>query len=191
MQATWTTLEHWLGQPLDPEPSLDNVVFRYLAAYGPATTSDIRTWCGLTGLREAVERLRPQLRTFRDERGRELFDVPDGPLPDPETPAPPRFLPEYDNILLSHADRTRIGSDERRERLLAGAGIGPNTFLIDGFVGGTWRITEDRTSATLLLDSLIPLRYDQRTALEEEGYGMLAFAAAETPNHNVEFIVRE
>jgi hypothetical protein len=190
MQPTWTTLEHWLGQPLDPEPSLEQVVVRYLAAFGPATTSDIRTWSGLTGLREVMGRLRPRLRTFRDERGRELFDLPDAPLPDSETPAPPRFLPEYDNALLSHADRTRIVSDEHRKGLQTVNGVGPNTFLIDGFVSGTWRIMQDRTSATLLLDPLMPLSEEQRAALEEEGYRMLAFAA-DVSDHNVQFVVRE
>lgn len=191
MQATWTTIESWVEQPLDHEPSVDEIVLRYLAAYGPATTSDIRTWCGLTGLREVVERLRPQLRTFRDERGRELFDVPEGLLPDPETPAPPRFLPEYDNVLLSHADRSRIGSDEHGKLLMSGAGIGPNTFLLDGFVRGTWRIVQDQTTATLLLGPLEPLCRQQRAALEDEGRRMLAFAAADAATHDVRFIARD
>ena len=187
MQPTWTTLEHWLGQPLDPEPSLEYVILRYLAAFGPATTSDIRTWSGLTGLREVMERLRPQLRTFRDERGRELFDLPDAPLPDQETPAPPRFLPEYDNALLSHADRTRIVRDEHRKRLLTANGVGSNTFLVDGFVRGTWRIDQDRDRAVLLLDPLKPLSMQDRLELEEEGARLLTFAAADADTHDIRF----
>lgn len=191
LQATWTTIESWVGQPLDHEPSVDEIVLRYLAAYGPAATSDIRTWSRLTELQEVVERLRPRLRTFRDERGRELFDVPEGLLPDPETPAPPRFLPEYDNALLSHADRTRIGSDEHGKLLMSGAGIGPNTFLLDGFVRGTWRIVQGGSTATLLLGPLEPLSGQERTALEEEGRRMLAFAATDAATHDVRFVARD
>jgi hypothetical protein len=118
----------------------DDLAFTYLQAFGPATTADVRAWSRLTGLRAVVERLRPRLRTFRDERGRELFDVPDAPLPDPDPPAPPRFLPHLDNALLSHDDRGRIVSDEHYRRIIAGNGMGSvGTFLIDGFVGGTWK----------------------------------------------------
>jgi len=138
-----------------------------------------------------MERLRPRLRTFRDERGRELFDLPDAPLPDSETPAPPRFLPEYDNALLSHADRTRIVSDEHRKGLQTVNGVGPNTFLIDGFVSGTWRINQDRDRAVLLLDPLEPLSRQERVALEDEGALLLAFAAADVGTHEMGFVSRD
>lgn len=185
---TWTTAEAWLGRPLDPEPSIDNAVLRYLAAFGPASAGDMRAWCGLTRLSEAFERVRPQLRTFRDERGRELFDLPDAPRPDPGVPAPPRFLPEYDNVFLGHADRTRIVAEEERRRLLVAAiNAFQAPFLLDGFVAGTWRITRERRSATLLIQPFESLSKQDRTALTDEGRWLLAFVAADADSRDIRF----
>ena len=165
-QATWAPAEHWLGAGLDPEPDVEALVLRYLAAFGPASVTDIRTWCGVTGLREVVARLRPQLRSFSDENGKELLDVPDGAFADPDTPAPVRFLPEYDNLLLSHADRSRV---------LCGLGPGLpyptgkwiGQLLLDGFFRSYWEITEEDGVATLTIDRFSPAPSDAPDAIDE------------------------
>ena len=186
-QATLTTVEAWLGRPLDLDPTPDNVVLRYLAAFGPATAADIRIWSRLTGLREVIERLRPRLLTFRDERGRELFDLPAAPRPDPDTPAPPRFLPEYDNILLSHEDRSRIIRGNRGLPMPAGSGGELGAVLVDGFLGGMWRITRRRGNATLVVETDGSWTQANRAAVAEEGSRLLAFVAADTRDREVQF----
>jgi hypothetical protein len=142
-QVRSTTAESWLGRPFVADPSIDAVVLRYLAAFGPASVADVTTWCRLTGLRAVVERLRPQLLTFRDERGRELFDRPDAPRPSEDTPAPVRFLPEYDNVLLSHDDRSRFVQPEDRDALVRTRSIGWGSVLADGVVSAVWRLEPD------------------------------------------------
>ena len=182
-QATLTTAESWLGRPLEPNPSPDEMVLRYLAAIGPATVKDVQTWSGLTRLREVTERLLPRLRTFRDEHGNELLDLPDAPLPDPDTPAPPRFLPEYDNALLSHADRTRIIADEYRERVFTRGAL-----LVDGFVCGAWKITRQRGTATLLIEPFEALLERDRDALAEEGERLVRFVGEGAEAFEVRFV---
>ncbi|MFI9819497.1 winged helix DNA-binding domain-containing protein [Streptomyces sp. NPDC052013] len=167
-QVTLTTAEHWLGRPAEPAPAPDDTVLRYLAAFGPASVKDMQTWSGLTRLRPAFERLRPRLVTFRDETGVELFDLPDAPRPDPDTPAPPRFLPEFDNLLLSHADRTRVVPAEHRGRSWQG-NIAYCTLLVDGFLAGLWRLEKD----ALVVEPFGTLTKAQREEVTAEGERML------------------
>jgi hypothetical protein len=185
-RATVTTAEHWLGRPLGRNTSPDRMVLRFLAAFGPAAVADMRTWSGLAGLRAVADRLRPRLRTFRDESGRELLDLPDAPLPDPDRPAPPRFLPTYDNVLLSHDDRSRIIDDGDRRRLSAESSLGRfGTVLIDGFVRAKWKITRSGGRATLEVKPLTRLPRRDVEALTEEGNRLLAFIAGEEENRDV------
>jgi hypothetical protein len=187
-QSLHTSAESWLGRPLDPQPSLTGLVRRYLAAFGPATVPDMQAWSGLTRLREPVTALRAELRTFRDETGRELFDLPEAPRPDPDTPAPVCLAAEFDNLVLSHADRTRIISDESKERMFTPNGIFPGTVLIDGFVAGMWRIDRARDAVTLIAEMFRDrVSAGDRDAITAEGLRMLAFAAPDIPAHDVRF----
>jgi hypothetical protein len=169
--ARLATVRAWLGEEPAGAAPADETVLRYLAAFGPATVADIRLWSGIAGLAEVVDRLRPRLRTFRDERGRELLDVPDGPLPDPETPAPPRFLPWFDNALIAHDDRSRILPEEHRLGVVAGKCF----VLVDGYARATWRVERDGDAATLHVEPLEPIAVTGE--LVEEGERLLAFAA--------------
>ena len=188
-RATWAALEDWLGEGLDVGSSIDELVRRYLGAFGPATVMDMQSWCGLTRLKGVFERLRPALRVDRNEVGREVYDLPDAPRPDPETPAPPRFLPSYDNVTLGHADRTRIVSDELRREIMASAGMRPiSTFLVDGTGGGTWAIARDDETATLTIQPERRLSKSERSALAEEGARLLDFSAEGATTHDVRIV---
>ena len=171
---TWAPIESWLGRRLPTKRDISSLVIRYLGTFGPATVADAQAWSRLNGLREVFERLRPKLRTFRDDRGRELFDVA-RELPDPNTPAPPRFLPDYDNVLIGHADRSRIFLDDRKRV------IGTPTVLIDGFVRATWRLKRTRGTATMSIEPIVKLRAAERAAILEEAARLLAFLAPDSP----------
>jgi hypothetical protein len=181
-----TTAEAWLGAPLETSTAADDAVLRYLAAFGPATVADIRIWSWLTGLREVVERLRPRLRTYRDEAGRELFDIEDGLLVDPDLPAPVRFLPQYDNVFLSHDDRSRI----LVERMTIPDLIWRGGVLVDGFVTGAWRIRRERRQATMTIELLATVTGAQRLEIEEEAARLFAFVAADAETRDVQIVDR-
>ena len=185
--AAHTTAEAWLGHPLDPDPSLDEMVVRYLGAFGPATVKDVQTWSGLTRLGEVTDRLRPRLRIFRDEHGKEMFDLLDAPRPDPDTPSSPRFLPEFDNLILSHADRTRVISSDYRKVIASKNGMVPATVLVDGFVRGTWKTERTRGKATLVIEPFEPLSKKDRDALAAEGERLIRFTGEDAEAFEVRF----
>jgi Winged helix DNA-binding domain len=182
-RSAFTTVEHWLGRPLDAETTPDDLVLRYLAAFGPATPADARSWSGLAGMREVFERLRPRLRTFRDERGRELFDVAGAPLPDPDTPAPVRFLPEYDNVQLGHDDRGRIAPPG----LKGWAEVGWGSVLVDGFGAARWRAELDGDRATLWVEPFAKIARTDRAGVSEESERLVTFLSADAARCDVRF----
>jgi hypothetical protein len=169
------------------------MVLRYLEAFGPASVRDVQAWSGLTRLAEVVGRLRPQLLLFRDGDGRELFDLPQSPRPADDHPAPVRFLYDFDNLLLSHADRSRVLSDDPR---ILGAvkdgavknGVLPSFVLIDGFVGARWSISRARPAALLTVRLFAPISPVRRDELEREATALLAFAAPDAESTEIRIV---
>jgi hypothetical protein len=181
-----TTVEAWLGRSLDPIPDVGRIVLRYLAAYGPSSVADAQSWSRLTGLREVFDRLRPQLVVFHDPRGRDVFDLPDAPRPNPETPAPPRFLPEYDNVLLAHADRARFVDDDVRRRI-QGEGLAVGSLLVDGFAGGTWTTARQEGGVVMTIRPLEAMPDVDREDVAAEGLRLLEFLAPGDDRREVTF----
>ncbi|MFE5583836.1 winged helix DNA-binding domain-containing protein [Kitasatospora sp. NPDC056531] len=173
--AAHTTAEAWLGRPLDPSPSVDDLVLRYLAAFGPAGVADLQKWCGLSRLGAVLGRLAPRLLTFRDERGRLLYDLPEAPRPAPDVPAPVRLVAPFDNLLLSHADRSRVLPEEYKGRVMTQNGLVLGTLLVDGLVVGTWRLTGEQE---VVVQPFVRLTRADREAAEAEARRVLAFAGA-------------
>jgi len=203
--TTWTTAWSWLGagspdlsDPDALDAAMEDLLLRYLAAFGPASVADAQSWSGLTGLRAVADRLGDRVQRFVAEpspgkvRPREVLDVPDGPRPDGATPAPVRFLPDYDNVLLGHADRTRLIDDERRRSLQSANGVIPGTFLLDGRVGGTWRIERtkrgarsDGELATIVVRPFEPLTRDAARDVSAEAQDVVMFLADDAADHAV------
>lgn len=181
-----TTVEHWLGRTADAAPDIEDAVLRYLGAFGPASVKDMQSWAGLTRLKEVFERLRPRLVTFRDEHGTELFDLPDAPRPAEDTPAPPRFLPEFDNVLLGHADRTRVIPAD----LKGLNGVGNQTYgsvLVDGFFAAVWRLdTPPHAPAVVTVQEVRPLTAAECEAVTGEAAYVMA-AMTQAAEYDVRF----
>ncbi|HYH12860.1 MAG TPA: winged helix DNA-binding domain-containing protein [Thermomicrobiales bacterium] len=187
-KAAWAPLDQWLGEPVAGDPCPDDMILRYLRAFGPASNADLQKWSGLSGMREHLGGLLPQLRVFRNEAGKELFDVPDGPIPDEDTPAPVRLLPKFDNAILSHAHRTRITLKEDWPKIGTVNGLIAATLLVDGYVRGTWDIVEEREGLAVEVTPFIDLSMDEKDEIVEEAGAMLAFAAPDASRHQVRFL---
>ncbi|MFJ8097608.1 winged helix DNA-binding domain-containing protein [Streptomyces griseofuscus] len=173
--------EDWIGRPLEAAPQIGTMVTRYLAAFGPADVKDMQTWSGLSRLREVVDDLRPRLRVHRDEHGRELFDLPEAAPSDPDRPAPVRFLPAFDNLLLGHADRSRVIADEHRKLVAPGQARVLPTFLVDGFVAGTWSVKD----GLLLVSPFRTLPKADRAAVREEAGRLAEFVLPDDSRRDV------
>jgi len=177
-------LDEWLdAPPAAPDPA--ELVRRYLAAYGPATPADMQKWSGMTGLKAVFAGM--DLRTYGGEDGRVLYDLPDAPLTDPGTPVPARYVAEFDNLLLSHADRTRILADEHRPRVMTVNGIVRGSVLVDGFVGGTWRFERAKGAAAVVVTPFAALRAADRDRLAEEGTRLLSASDSAAGERQVRF----
>jgi hypothetical protein len=163
-----------LAEPKPPLGTAEDVVLRYLGAFGPASVADAQEWSGLLALAPVFAGLRERLVTFTDERGRELFDLPDAPRPPASTPAPARFLPDFDNLVLAHADRSRVIADEHRRHLTTKNLRVNATALFDGEACATWAIKRKARSATLELTPFASLSEAARRAFEAEGLALLA-----------------
>ncbi|HEY0188259.1 MAG TPA: winged helix DNA-binding domain-containing protein [Cellulomonas sp.] len=214
LTTTWTTADAWFGAPVTPidpddlDRARDELVLRYLAAFGPATVADVQRWSGLTRLAAVVDRLRPRLVELRPAtedapvragRGALLLDLPDAPRPADGTPAPVRFLPDFDEVLLGHDDRSRIVPPGLQAELSGRNGMPPGTVLVDGTVAGSWTLVRERTARAdggrgrLTLGRLVvtPLRrWDraERAAVQQEGEGVVRFLADEADAHAVQVL---
>jgi Winged helix DNA-binding domain len=183
--ADFTLADAWLGARPAKDDSPHELVRRYLAAFGPATAADVQTWSGLQGIRGVLAELRKELHAVTDEGGRTLLDLPDAPRPDQDAPAPVRFLPAFDNLLLSHADRTRVLADGHRAKVITRNLRVHPTFLVDGFVAGTWEIERKRATATLRLSPFAALPRRAAKALGAEGERLLRFAEEDATTWDV------
>lgn len=171
----------WLGQPVNLEPSPADLVRRYLAAFGPATAMDAQAWSGLTRLGEVLDGLRSELVTFTDGAGRELFDLPGAPRPGAEAGAPPRYLADFDNLLLGYADRSRVVTPAYAQLWGAANGQLPRPYLLDGMSAGTWTVEQTPGSWTLRVEPFARTSRADRVALEAEGLALVRFLSTGAP----------
>jgi hypothetical protein len=186
--AGFTAADRWLKAKVSTSAtSPGTLVRRYLAAFGPAAVTDAQTWSGLPKLAPVFDGLRNELVTFRDERRRELFDLPDAPRPGADIPAPVRLVPDWDNVLLGHQDRSRVIANEHRARVSTRNLQVLATFLVDGMVAGSWSIGRKGKAATLVMVPFVKVAKKDQTALRVEAEALLSFAEPDATTRTVEF----
>jgi hypothetical protein len=173
--APFTLSDDWLGKQPAKRAVPEKLVLRYLAAFGPATPADFQTWSGLQKAKPVFDKLAGDLAVLKGAAGKDLYDVPDAPRPDEETYAPVRYLPEFDNLLLSHAKRSRIIADEHKPAVFTKNLRVKSTYLVDGMVAGLWAAELKRGIATLRLTPFGKLTKKVLVELEKEGTSLLHF----------------
>lgn len=180
----------WVADWREPavDDATDHVVRRHLGAFGPATVDDVGSWSAIRTplIRESLARLAGVTR-FRDERGRELFDLARSPRPEPDCAAPVRFLPKWDSTLLGYAapERVRILPEQLRKAVILKNGDVLQTILVDGTVAGTWSTAVTRGEAILSITPLVKLVRADRAALVDEGERLIRFVEPEAKRHGV------
>ena len=183
--ARFALTEDWLGEPVDPAATPEALVVRHLAAFGPASAADVQAWSGLAGIAAVLKGMASELETFRGEGRRILYDLPDAPRPGEDVPCPPRFLPDFDSLVLAHADRTRVIADAHRAQLVTKNLRVRATFLWDGEVAGTWTVERAKGTAILRVAPFARLPRGAAAALRDEAEPLVRFIDAEAGAHEV------
>ena len=189
--APYVAARHWIARGERPpeEEALELLIRRCLAAFGPATLADVAQFAGQVPprVRPTLERIASTLRTFSDEQGRLLYDLPRAPRPDGEAPAPVRFLPRYDELLISYAHRDRVIAPTHRRAVYSKNAIVEAVVMVDGFAAGTWKLDRAKDTAVLGITPFGPLARRDRAAVDAEGRRLLSFLAPDASSVAVRF----
>jgi hypothetical protein len=184
----YTLAEDYLGKPMLPEDLL-GLFKRYLRAFGPASIKDFQFWVGITKLQDMLKGIKDQFTVYKDEKGTELFDLPDLQIPEGDTPAPIRFMPEYDNLVIGHDSRVRVLADEHYKRVFLSAARVRSMILVDGFVAGAWKIDKTKGQIVLSIEPFVMLDNSTQETLEVEGQRLMKFVEPNGKSYSVIFDV--
>ena len=182
-RAGFVSAETWLGKPVTPAAPLDRLVLRYLAAYGPATAKDAQAWLGVAGLDAVFEALSSKLARIDAGKGKPLYDLPDAPRPDADTPAPVRFLPEWDSAIVTRADERFVARAHRPRVFLPGLRVAA-LVLVDGVAAATWKIAATSRKATLQVEAFGKWTAAIRREVESEGQALLRFVEPDVTSYD-------